>query len=87
MGAEALALRRGRTELAGNLLTLCALGPVLGLALLRDPLALLKALPEHLEPEGRLLASIPNSAHASIRLQLLEGRLWRRRVVGRVVVA
>ncbi len=42
---------------------------------LRDPHALLEALPEYMEPEGRMLASIPNSAHASIRLQLLEGRL------------
>jgi glycosyltransferase involved in cell wall biosynthesis/2-polyprenyl-3-methyl-5-hydroxy-6-metoxy-1,4-benzoquinol methylase len=41
---------------------------------LRDPVALLKTLPELLAEGGRLLASVPNGAHASLRLELLEGR-------------
>ncbi|MFI0376697.1 MAG: glycosyltransferase [Candidatus Thiodiazotropha sp.] len=41
---------------------------------LRDPIALLKKLPELLSDGGILLASLPNGAHASLRLELLEGR-------------
>jgi glycosyltransferase involved in cell wall biosynthesis/2-polyprenyl-3-methyl-5-hydroxy-6-metoxy-1,4-benzoquinol methylase len=41
---------------------------------LRDPIALLKKLPGLLNESGRLLASLPNAAHASLRLELLEGR-------------
>ncbi|MES9814080.1 MAG: glycosyltransferase [Candidatus Thiodiazotropha sp.] len=41
---------------------------------LRDPIALLKKLPELLSDGGSLLASLPNGAHASLRLELLEGR-------------
>ena len=35
----------------------------------------LKALIPYLKPAGKLLASIPNGVHASIRLEILEGRL------------
>ena len=45
---------------------------------LRSPVRLLQALPGCLEPDGVLLASIPNTAHASVRLDLLEGRLTYR---------
>jgi glycosyltransferase involved in cell wall biosynthesis/SAM-dependent methyltransferase len=41
---------------------------------LRDPISLLKALPDLLVEGGRLLASVPNGAHAALRLELLEGR-------------
>ncbi|MEW8218854.1 MAG: glycosyltransferase [Candidatus Thiodiazotropha taylori] len=41
---------------------------------LRDPISLLKKLPEYLKEDGRLLASLPNGAHAALRLELLEGR-------------
>lgn len=41
---------------------------------LHDPEALLRRLTGHLNPGGMLLASIPNAAHASLRLELLEGR-------------
>ncbi|WP_316367471.1 glycosyltransferase [Candidatus Thiodiazotropha sp. CDECU1] len=41
---------------------------------LRDPTALLKKLPDLLNDGGRLLASLPNGAHAALRLELLEGR-------------
>ncbi|MES9823902.1 MAG: glycosyltransferase [Candidatus Thiodiazotropha endolucinida] len=41
---------------------------------LRDPIALLKKLPDLLSDGGILLASLPNGAHASLRLELLEGR-------------
>ncbi|MCG7921860.1 MAG: glycosyltransferase [Candidatus Thiodiazotropha lotti] len=41
---------------------------------LRDPISLLKKLPKYLKESGRLLASLPNGAHAALRLELLEGR-------------
>ncbi|MES9992465.1 MAG: glycosyltransferase [Candidatus Thiodiazotropha sp.] len=41
---------------------------------LRDPISLLKTLPGLLLEGGRLLASLPNGAHAALRLELLEGR-------------
>ncbi|MET0049577.1 MAG: glycosyltransferase [Candidatus Thiodiazotropha sp.] len=41
---------------------------------LRDPVSLLKKLPDLLNENGRLLASLPNGAHAALRLELLEGR-------------
>ncbi|MCU7917776.1 MAG: glycosyltransferase [Candidatus Thiodiazotropha sp. (ex Epidulcina cf. delphinae)] len=41
---------------------------------LRDPIGLLKTLPKLLNHDGRLLASLPNGAHAALRLELLEGR-------------
>ncbi|MES9924824.1 MAG: glycosyltransferase [Candidatus Thiodiazotropha endolucinida] len=41
---------------------------------LRDPIALLKKLPDLLSDGGILLVSLPNGAHASLRLELLEGR-------------
>jgi 2-polyprenyl-3-methyl-5-hydroxy-6-metoxy-1,4-benzoquinol methylase len=41
---------------------------------LRDPGAVLGALRAHLRPGGYVVASLPNVAHASIRLALLEGR-------------
>lgn len=42
---------------------------------LLDPLRLLRALVGLLTEQGVLLVSIPNGAHVSIRLELLEGRL------------
>ncbi|MBF0471748.1 MAG: class I SAM-dependent methyltransferase, partial [Gammaproteobacteria bacterium] len=42
---------------------------------LRNPADLLRRLQPHLKQEGVLLASIPNAAHASIRLEMLEGRI------------
>jgi glycosyltransferase involved in cell wall biosynthesis/2-polyprenyl-3-methyl-5-hydroxy-6-metoxy-1,4-benzoquinol methylase len=41
---------------------------------LRDPISLLKKLPKYLKEDGCLLASLPNGAHAALRLELLEGR-------------
>ncbi|MEW8507345.1 MAG: glycosyltransferase [Candidatus Thiodiazotropha sp.] len=41
---------------------------------LRDPVSLLRHLPDLLLEGGRLLASVPNGAHAALRLELLEGR-------------
>jgi 2-polyprenyl-3-methyl-5-hydroxy-6-metoxy-1,4-benzoquinol methylase len=42
---------------------------------LKDPLALLRRLKPFLEPEGGFfVASVPNIAHGSVRLALLEGR-------------
>ncbi|MEL0585624.1 MAG: glycosyltransferase [Candidatus Thiodiazotropha sp. (ex. Lucinoma kazani)] len=41
---------------------------------LREPIALLKILPGLLNEGGRLLATLPNGAHAALRLELLEGR-------------
>jgi glycosyltransferase involved in cell wall biosynthesis/2-polyprenyl-3-methyl-5-hydroxy-6-metoxy-1,4-benzoquinol methylase len=41
---------------------------------LRDPVSFLKTLPDLLVAGGRLLASVPNGAHAALRLELLEGR-------------
>lgn len=40
---------------------------------LKNPAAVLKNLQPFLKPNGRVLASIPNVAHASIRLELLQG--------------
>jgi glycosyltransferase involved in cell wall biosynthesis/2-polyprenyl-3-methyl-5-hydroxy-6-metoxy-1,4-benzoquinol methylase len=40
---------------------------------LRDPISLLKTLPDLLVEGGRLLASVPNGGHAALRLELLEG--------------
>lgn len=41
---------------------------------LKDPLKTLRALRPFLRPEGYFVASLPNIAHASVRLALLEGR-------------
>ncbi len=41
---------------------------------LRDPLATLRALRSFLKPEGWFVVSLPNVAHASVRLALLDGR-------------
>ena len=40
---------------------------------LRDPRRVLTACVEHLRPEGEVLLSIPNIAHADVRLALLRG--------------
>jgi 2-polyprenyl-3-methyl-5-hydroxy-6-metoxy-1,4-benzoquinol methylase len=40
---------------------------------LRDPLALLERLPEHLVAGGRVIASIPNVTHGAVRLSLMSG--------------
>ena len=40
---------------------------------LKNPVALLKSLKPFLHDDSRLLASVPNVAHASIRLELLQG--------------
>ncbi len=42
---------------------------------LKNPLVFLQTLREHLKSDGKLLVSVPNSAHVAIRLELLEGRL------------
>jgi 2-polyprenyl-3-methyl-5-hydroxy-6-metoxy-1,4-benzoquinol methylase len=41
---------------------------------LRDPVALLRRLREHLAPAGYVVASIPNVAHAAVLAELLQGR-------------
>jgi 2-polyprenyl-3-methyl-5-hydroxy-6-metoxy-1,4-benzoquinol methylase len=41
---------------------------------LRDPVALLHRLREHLGPSGYVVASIPNVAHAAVLAELLQGR-------------
>ena len=48
---------------------------------LKDPLATLKRLKPALRPEGYAVASIPNVAHGSVRLALLQGR-FRYRSLG-----
>lgn len=40
---------------------------------LKNPVSLLASLKPYLNKQGRILASIPNVAHASIRLELLQG--------------
>src|SRR5580765_3729350 len=44
---------------------------------LRDPLQTLRRAVSFLAPGGRIVASIPNVAHAAVRLQLLDGRFER----------
>jgi 2-polyprenyl-3-methyl-5-hydroxy-6-metoxy-1,4-benzoquinol methylase len=41
---------------------------------LRDPDRALQLIRRHLRPEGRLIVSLPNVAHASVRVPLLFGR-------------
>ena len=48
---------------------------------LKDPLTALKRLKPCLKPEGYAVASIPNVAHGSVRLALLQGR-FRYRTLG-----
>jgi 2-polyprenyl-3-methyl-5-hydroxy-6-metoxy-1,4-benzoquinol methylase len=48
---------------------------------LKDPLTALKRLKPSLQPEGYAVASIPNVAHGSVRLALLQGR-FRYRSLG-----
>ena len=45
---------------------------------LKDPLRTLKRLKPFLHPEGYVVASIPNIAHGSVRLALLQGRFQYR---------
>ncbi len=40
---------------------------------LKDPLSVLKQAISRLKPDGRVVASIPNIAHMSIRVELMEG--------------
>lgn len=40
---------------------------------LKDPLRCLRQAAQHVEPEGRVIVSIPNIAHGDIRLALLAG--------------
>lgn len=44
---------------------------------LRDPAALLRSLPQVMEPGGVLVASLPNSGHLYFRLNVLAGRFPR----------
>lgn len=44
---------------------------------LRDPAALLRALPAVMAPDGLLVASLPNSGHIYFRLNVLMGRFPR----------
>jgi 2-polyprenyl-3-methyl-5-hydroxy-6-metoxy-1,4-benzoquinol methylase len=46
---------------------------------LRDPGAVLRRLKTYLAPGGSIVLSIPNIAHGSVRLSLLEGRFEYRR--------
>lgn len=48
---------------------------------LKDPLTTLKRLKPALRPDGYVIASIPNVAHGSVRLALLQGR-FRYRSLG-----
>ncbi|GAB2464973.1 class I SAM-dependent methyltransferase [Xylanimonas ulmi] len=48
---------------------------------LRDPAAVLRSAMELLPPDGRIVISVPNVAHGSLRLALLQGR-WRYRDTG-----
>jgi 2-polyprenyl-3-methyl-5-hydroxy-6-metoxy-1,4-benzoquinol methylase len=41
---------------------------------LKDPLAVLNAVKKHLGPGGYIVLSVPNVAHGSVRLALLQGR-------------
>jgi SAM-dependent methyltransferase len=41
---------------------------------LRDPAKVLRRVARHIRPGGRLIASLPNVAHGSVRLALLQGR-------------
>lgn len=66
---ETLDLRR---ELGGSLFDVIVFGDVL--EHLRDPLAVLKRFRPFLAPGGYVVASIPNVAHGSVRLALLQGR-------------
>jgi GT2 family glycosyltransferase/2-polyprenyl-3-methyl-5-hydroxy-6-metoxy-1,4-benzoquinol methylase len=47
---------------------------------LKNPGAVLRKISEFLEPEGYLVASIPNVEHAAVALELLAGRFAYRRV-------
>ncbi|HEV3321676.1 MAG TPA: methyltransferase domain-containing protein [Solirubrobacteraceae bacterium] len=47
---------------------------------LRDPLRALRTLSAFLQPEGYFVVSLPNVAHASVRLALLEGKFTYRRL-------
>ncbi len=47
---------------------------------LRDPLRALRTLSAFLRPEGYFVVSLPNVAHASVRLALLEGKFTYRRL-------
>lgn len=46
-----------------------------------DPVAVLRSAVEILAPEGQIVISVPNVAHGSLRLALLQGR-WRYRDTG-----
>ncbi|MDP6826661.1 MAG: methyltransferase domain-containing protein [Pseudomonadales bacterium] len=48
---------------------------------LMDPVSVLRACVPHLTDDGHVIASVPNVAHASVRLMLLEGR-WDYDEVG-----
>ena len=66
--------------LADELDEACRFDVILALDVLEhlsDPAAVLGAARRFLLPHGRLVASIPNVAHAAVRLQLLEGRFTR----------
>jgi O-antigen biosynthesis protein len=45
---------------------------------LKDPLQVLRSLRTYLKPEGHFVVSLPNIAHASVRLALLAGRFEYR---------
>lgn len=45
---------------------------------LKDPVGTLRRLRPFLQPEGRVVASIPNIAHGSVRLALLQGKFQYR---------
>ena len=70
---EALDLAR---ELGGETFDVIVFGDVL--EHLKDPLETLKRLKPFLGPEGRVVASIPNIAHGSVRLALMQGKFEYR---------
>jgi SAM-dependent methyltransferase len=45
---------------------------------LRDPLSILEKCVDHLNPGGRILITLPNAAHWSVRWELLSGRFQYR---------
>lgn len=60
-----------KAELGGQCFDVVVAGDVL--EHLRDPTRVLASLPALLAPDGRIVASLPNVAHGSVRLALLAG--------------
>ncbi len=69
-------LRRGLPPLEGQTFDVVIFADVL--EHVADPAPLLQGARSHLAPGGRLLISVPNVAHLSVRLRLLAGRFEYR---------